>query len=161
MTCAHQPLACRPDFTAKVSIFRSPAKKSLLLHSEMNYIDMAEVKTTELMRTSQSWDGTTLPAFPQGNAEIVAMRYEFQPGEKLSWHHHDVINFGYVQQGELTIIDINGNVKVVRAGEAVVEMVGTIHHGENNGNETVILTMFYVAAAGMPLSVQHPELPIG
>lgn len=120
---------------------------------------MAEVKNTELMRTSQSWDGAPLPAFPQENAEIISIRYEFPPGKKLGWHHHDVINFGYVQQGELTIIDINGNVKVVRAGEAIVEMVGTIHHGENNGKETVILNMFYVGPKGTPLSVQHPEIP--
>ena len=121
---------------------------------------MARVKTTELLRTSQSWDGARLPVFPSENGEIVAMRYEFPSGEKLGWHHHDVINFGVVEQGELTIIDIHGHVKVVHAGEALVEMVGTIHHGENNGNETVILHMFYVAQEGKPLSVQHPEIPI-
>ena len=121
---------------------------------------MAEVKTTELLRTSQSWDGAPIPNFPQENAEIVSVRYEFAPGEKLGWHHHDVINFGVMLQGELTIIDINGNVKVFHAGEAIVEMVGTIHHGENNGPEAVILQMFYVAAKGTPLSVQHPEIPM-
>lgn len=121
---------------------------------------MANVKTTELLRTSQSWDGAQIPNFPQDNAEIVSIRYEFPPGEKLAWHHHDVINFGFVQQGELTIVDINGNVKVVHQGEAVVEMVGTIHHGENNGNQTVILVMFYVVPKGMPLSVQHPDIPM-
>lgn len=121
---------------------------------------MANVKTAELLRTAQSWDGAQIPNFPQDNAEIVSIRYEFAPGEKLAWHHHDVINFGFVQQGELTIIDINGNVKVVHQGEAIVEMVGTIHHGENNGNQTVILVMFYVAPKGMPLSVQHPDIPM-
>ncbi len=121
---------------------------------------MDNVKTTELLRTSQSWDGAQIPNFPQDNAEIVSIRYEFAPGEKLAWHHHDVINFGLVQQGELTIIDINGNVKVVHQGESVVEMVGTIHHGENNGNQTVILVMFYVVPKGMPLSVQHPDIPM-
>lgn len=111
------------------------------------------------MRTSQSWDGASLPAFPQEDVEIVSIRYEFRPGEKLGWHHHDVINFGFVEQGELTIIDVNGKIKVVHAGEAIVEMVGTIHHGENSGNETVVLYMFYVAPQGTPLSVQHPEIP--
>ena len=121
---------------------------------------MEEVKTTELLRTSKSWDGAQLPPFPKENAEIISMRYEFPPGKKLGWHHHDVINFGFVQQGELTIIDVKGNVKVVHEGEAIAEMVGTIHHGENNGTETAILYMFYVAPKGTPLSVQHPEIPI-
>lgn len=119
---------------------------------------MEKVKTTELLRTSKSWDGAQLPPFPIDNAEIVAKRYEFAPGQKLEWHHHDVINFGFLQQGELTIIDIRGNVKTVRAGEAIVEMVGTIHHGENNGDETAILIMFYVAQCGAPLSSPHPEI---
>ena len=144
----------------KVDSFRMFTKNhSKFAHQKPQYY-MADVKTTELLRTSQTWDGAHLPNFPQQNAEIVSMRYEFPPGEKLGWHHHDVINFGYVQQGELTIIDINGNVKVVHEGETIVEMVGTIHHGENNGAETVILIMFYVIQQGEPISVQHPELPL-
>ena len=119
---------------------------------------MAEVTSTELLRTSQSWDGARLPAFPRENAEIIAIRYELPPGKRLGWHHHDVNNFGIVRQGELTIIDINGNVETFHEGEALVEMVGTIHHGENNGTQTVILYMFYVAPKGTPITVQHPEI---
>ena len=125
-----------------------------------NKEDMEEVKTTELLRTTQSWDGAQIPPFPRENAEIISIRYEFPPGKKLGWHHHNVINFGYVQQGELTIIDIHGNAKVVHQGEALVEMVGTIHHGENNGSEKVILVMFYVAEKGTPISVQRPDIPL-
>ncbi len=121
---------------------------------------MNNVKTIELLRTSHSWDGAPLPSLPQHDAEVVAVRYEFAPGTRLGWHHHDVINFGVVQQGELTIVDINGNVKLVRAGEALVEMVGTVHHGENNGTEPVILNMFYIVPPGTPLSVQHPDIPL-
>ena len=35
-----------------------------------------EVQTTELIRTSQSWDGIELPDYPQGRPELVAMKYE-------------------------------------------------------------------------------------
>jgi len=119
---------------------------------------MKVVKTTELLRTSQSWDGGQLPSFPQENAEIVSMRYEFPSGERLGWHHHDVVNFGFVEQGELTITDINGNRKVFHQGDALVEMVGKIHYGENRGTEPVVLIMFYIVPKGMPLSVQHPEI---
>ena len=48
--------------------------------------------------------------------------------------------------------------KTVRAGEAVVEMVGTIHHGENRGDKTVVLDMCYVSQNGTPIAVQHPEI---
>jgi len=81
--------------------------------------DVKEVKSSELIRTSQSWDGV-----------------------------------------ELTIIGQDGKEKVVHEGEAVVEMVNTIHHGENRGTKPVILYMFYLAQKGMPLAVQHPEIPL-
>jgi len=60
-------------------------------------------------------------------------------------------------QGELTIIDEEGNEKTVHAGEAIVEMVGTIHHGENRGTETGVLYMFYASQKGMSLSVPVTE----
>lgn len=116
------------------------------------------VQTTELLRTSQSWDGAELPNYPIGKPELVSIRYVFPPGKKLSWHHHDVMNYGVVQQGELTIITLDGKERTVYAGEAVAEMVGTIHHGENRGSVPVILNMFYISQKGLPLSVPHPEI---
>ena len=120
----------------------------------------AAVSTTELIRTSQSWDGADLPDYPAGRPEIVAIRYEIPAGKKLGWHHHPVMNYGVLQQGELTIIGRDGKEKVVHEGEAVVEMVDTIHHGENRGDKTVILDMFYISQPGVPLAVQHPEIPL-
>ena len=117
-----------------------------------------QVQRTELIRTSQSWDGVELPDYLQGRPELVAIKYEIPAGEKLSWHHHPVMNHGILVQGELTIIDEHGNVKVVHEGEAVVEMVNTIHHGENRGTKPVILYMFYLSQEGLPLSVQHSEI---
>lgn len=63
-------------------------------------------------------------------------------------------------QGELTIIGQDGKTKVVHEGEAVVEMVGTIHHGENCGTKPVILYMFYLSQKDLPLAVQHPDIPL-
>jgi len=122
------------------------------------YDDAIEVKVMELERTSRSWDGAELPDYPAGRPELVVKRYVFPCGSKLGWHHHPVMNYGIVQQGELTIIGLDGAEKTVRTGEAVVEMVGTVHHGENRGDKTVVLDMFYISQAGTPLAVQHPEI---
>ena len=118
------------------------------------------VQKTELIRTSQSWDGMELPDYLQGRPEIVAIKYEIPAGQKLGWHHHPVMNHGILVQGELTIVSLDGTEKVVQEGEAVVEMVNTIHHGENRGTKPVILYMFYLTQEGLPLSVQHPEIPL-
>lgn len=118
------------------------------------------VQSTEMIRTSQSWDGVELPDYLQGRPELVAVKYEIPAGQKLGWHHHPVMNHGILVQGELTIVSIDGKEKVVHEGEVVVEMVDTIHHGENRGSKPVILYMFYLTQEGVPLSVQHPEIPI-
>ena len=118
------------------------------------------VQTTELIRTSQSWDGAELPDYLTGRPEVVAIKYEIPAGQKLGWHHHPVMNLGILVQGELTIVSLDGKEKVVHEGEAVVEMVGTIHHGENRGTKPVVLYMYYLSQPGLPLSVQHPEIPL-
>ena len=116
------------------------------------------VETTELIRTTQSWDGAQLPDYLQGRPELVVRKYVFPAGQKLGWHHHPVMNYGVLVQGELTIIDKDGKEKLVHAGEAVVEMVGTVHHGENRGTQPAILYMFYLSQEGLPLSVPNPEM---
>ena len=118
------------------------------------------VQSTELIRTSRSWDGMELPDYPQGHPELVAVKYEIPAGQKLGWHHHPVMNHGILVQGELTIVSLDGKEKVVHEGEVIVEMVNTIHHGENRGTKTVILYMFYLSQEGLSLSVQHPEIPV-
>ena len=117
-----------------------------------------QVETTEIIRTSQSWDGAQLPDYLQGRPELVVRKYVFPTGQKLGWHHHPVMNYGVLVQGELTIIDKDGREKVVHAGEAIIEMVGTVHHGENRGTQPAILYMFYLSQEGLPLSVPNPEM---
>lgn len=125
-------------------------------HSQTDSV--SEVVTTELIRTSRSWDGVKLPDYLQGCPEVVAVKYEIPAGQKLGWHEHPVINFGILVQGDLTIIAEDGKEKTVHEGDAVVEMVDTIHHGENRGTNPVVLYMFYLSQKGLPLSVQHPEI---
>ena len=122
------------------------------------YDNAKEVEIIDLARTSQSWDGAELPDYPVGKPELIVKRYIFPRGSKLGWHHHPVMNYGIVQQGELTIIGLDGKETTIHAGEPVVEMVGTIHHGENRGDKTVVLDMFYISQDGTPIAVQHPEI---
>ena len=119
-----------------------------------------KVVSTELIRTSQSWDGVELPDYFQGRPELVAVKYVLKKKKKLGWHHHVAMNYGVLVQGELTIIGLDGKTKVVHEGEAVVEMVGTVHHGENRGKKDCILYMFYLSQKDLPLAVQHPDIPL-
>ena len=119
-----------------------------------------EITKTELLRTAQSWDGEELPDYPQGKPELVAMKYVIPAGQKLEWHHHVAMNHGVLVQGELTIIGLDGQTKTLHEGDVVVEMVDSVHYGENRGSKPVVLYMFYISQKGMPLSVKHPEIPM-
>ena len=44
----------------------------------------------------------------------MVKKYAFTASQKLGWHHHPVMNYGVLVQGELTIIDKDGTEKVVR-----------------------------------------------
>ena len=115
------------------------------------------IKTTELIRTSQSWDGARLPDFPQGQPELRVIRLYFPIGAKTNWHHHTVVNYGIVQQGDLTIVCKDGSERTFHEGEALVEVIGTIHRGENRGKKPVILNMFYFSLPGAEITIQYPE----
>lgn len=116
------------------------------------------IQTTELIRTSRSWDGSLLPDFPQGTPELRVLRLDFPVGAKTGWHHHTVVNYGIVQQGDLTIVCQDGTERTFREGEALVEVIGTVHRGENRGNKHVVLVMFYYSEPGQQITIQHPEL---
>ena len=116
------------------------------------------IKTTELIRTSQSWDGAMLPDFPVGKPELRVIRLDFPVGAKTGWHHHTVVNYGIVQQGDLTIVCQDGSERTFHEGEPLVEVIGTIHRGENRGRKPVVLVMFYYSEPGAEITVQHPEL---
>ena len=118
------------------------------------------IKTTELIRTSQSWDGAILPDFPKGKPELRVIRLDFPVGARTGWHHHTVVNYGIVQQGELTIVCQDGSEKTFHEGEPLVEVIGTIHRGENRGRKHVILNMFYFSLPGEVITIQHPELEL-
>ena len=116
------------------------------------------IQSSELITTSKSWDGASLPDYPAGRPELKVTRMLFPVGAVTGWHHHTVINYGIVEQGDLTIVCQDGTEHTFLQGEPLVEVVGTIHRGENRGNKPVILNMFYVSEPGTEVTIQHPEL---
>lgn len=105
----------------------------------------------------RSWDGELLPAYPEGQPEIIIVRIVVEPGEKLPKHYHPVINAGVVLKGTLTVIAESGLEKEFKAGDGIIEMVGPVHNGENRGEEPVEIIMFYVATPGQPLTLPPAE----
>lgn len=113
--------------------------------------EQAEVKVEKLAETSCSWDGATLPNYPATTPQITILRYTFPPHQRLSAHRHFIINCGVMLKGELTIVTTDGREHTFKAGDALVEMIGTVHYGENRGDEPAEVVMFYAGTEGLAL----------
>ena len=90
----------------------------------------ASIKVTKLMQSTSSWNGAAL-AYPGGQAEVTGLLVEIAPGGETGWHLHPVPSFGYLLEGELEITLKDGSVKRVLAGQALAEVVNTLHNGRN------------------------------
>ena len=116
--------------------------------------EAAKTESVELLKTSQSWDGAQLPDYPEGKPELLVLKVTLPAHSKLPKHHHDIMSYGVVTKGQLTLVrESDGMEKTVGAGEAVVETVSTVHHGENRGDTPTEVVVFYISKEGTPLSV--------
>lgn len=112
------------------------------------------IKVQPLLQTSSSWDGAPLH-YPTGQAEISGMLIEIAVGGETGWHLHPVPSFGMVLEGELEVSLKDGRSKKIKAGEALAEVVNTLHNGRNVGAVPVKLVVFYAGSAGQKLSVKE------
>lgn len=101
------------------------------------------VEVQRLAHSSQSWNGHPLPAYRPEPPEITILRFRIEPGARLPLHLHPVINAGVLLSGELTVESKAGEILHLKAGEALVELVGELHFGYNAGAEPVDLIVFY------------------
>lgn len=115
-------------------------------------LDASGITAECLAETSSGWDGSPLPDYPVGKPLISIYKYVFPPHTVTADHYHKIINCGVVTSGELTLVCKDGREKTVRAGEAVVEIDGEVHHGENRGDIPAEVIMFYAGDGKTPFS---------
>ena len=119
--------------------------------------DAAPPVTTQLVKTTHSWNGQPLPAYPQGQPEITMLRITIPAGARLHQHSHPVINAGLLLKGELTVLTTDGKTLRLKAGDPIVEVVNTLHHGINESACPAEIVVFYAGILGQPITVVEPE----
>ena len=131
----------------------------LVLQSQAYALEQsATISVTNILKTQNSWDGKPI-AYPQGNAEVSGFLVEIAPGAETGWHSHPVNSFGVLLEGELEIQLKNGETKRLKAGEALAEVVNTLHNGRNIGLLPVKLVVFYAGTVGQKLTVKENSPP--
>lgn len=111
-----------------------------------------DVTATPLLKTESSWNGAAL-AYPAGNAEVSAMIVEIAPGGETGWHLHTVPSVAVMLEGEIDVALKGGQTKHFKKGDALAEVVNTLHNGTNSGTIPAKLAVFYAGASGLGLTV--------
>lgn len=118
---------------------------------------MRKAEVRQLAKSSRSWDGAPLPAYPQGVPEITILRIVIPPGTALPMHEHPVINAGVLVKGALTVQTKEGNVLHLAAGDPIIEVAKTWHCGKNEGSEPAEIIVFYAGSEGTPITTYEPQ----
>ena len=113
----------------------------------------ASISVEEIVRSSKSWDGKLLVAYPQGQPEITILRISIPAGARLETHSHPVINAGVLMSGQLTVKTTDGQVLRLKAGDPIVEVVNTFHYGINDGTVPAEIIVFYAGIVGQAITV--------
>jgi quercetin dioxygenase-like cupin family protein len=106
-----------------------------------------------LLQTTTSWNGSVLPEYPTKQPQVTILRIKIQPGARLPWHEHPIINAGVLLRGKLTIHSDDQKTLHLVAGDAFAEEVNQWHYGNNEGTETAEVVVFYAGTPGQPLSI--------
>ncbi|MGV8073440.1 MAG: cupin domain-containing protein [Syntrophobacteraceae bacterium] len=113
----------------------------------------ASLVVNKLVKSTQSWDGETLPAYPQGQPEITILRISIPAGTRLDTHLHPGINAGVLISGQLTVVTTDGKTLHLKAGDPIVEVVNKLHYGVNEGTVPADIIVFYAGIVGTPITV--------
>ena len=117
--------------------------------------DTPSIAADVLIKTSQSWDGSILKSYPEGQPEVTILRIKVLPGVQLPMHQHPYLNAGVLLRGELTVTTVDKKTIVVKAGDAIVEVLDKWHYGKNTGQEIAEIIVFYAGTAGEPITVKE------
>jgi quercetin dioxygenase-like cupin family protein len=124
----------------------------------------SQIKISPVLRSSQSWNGATLPHFNTDQPEFSVFTYTIPAGAKTAVHIHPFNGAGYMLSGELTLYatdDPHGSfadkskVKKIKltAGNAWTEAVNTWHYGENLGKQDVKFVLIFSGKKGIPTTL--------
>ena len=111
------------------------------------------VTVKELVNSTMEWNGKLLPSYPVGRPEIKVLKINIPAGVTLPSHLHPVINAAVILKGNLELYSEDGMTKTFGPGEALIEVVNTVHAGKALGSEDVEVVVFYAGSQGQPTTV--------
>ena len=140
-----------------VSIFAISSPAFFFFNTLPTPHDDDAVHAETLLKTTKSWDGQTYAGYAKGQPEITILKIKVAPRAKLHLHQHPFINAGVVTRGKLKVVIPGGKTKIVKAGEALAEIVNTVHYGENITDQEAEIIVFYAGIQGKSVTIKSDE----
>ncbi len=72
----------------------------------------------------------------------------------LPLHTHPVINAAVIIQGKLELSLQDGTKRIFNSGDALIEVVNTVHTGKSLGPEDVVVLVVYAGSQNLPTTVR-------
>lgn len=88
-------------------------------------------------------------AYPAGTPKVTGAIVTIPPGGETGWHLHEVPLFVYILEGEVTVDYGEKGVKVLKAGESILEAMNWAHNGMNKTGEPLRILAVYMGADGV------------
>ena len=108
-------------------------------------------KTTPVLKSAQTASNMTIQYPKTGQAEVVSVIGELEPGGRTARHQHPVPVFVYVLEGTLTVHADGGQPREYRPGQAFMEDVD--HQALNKGTTPVKILVVFMGEEGKPTTV--------
>lgn len=121
----------------------------------------AKIVAEPLLVTSTTADGVEITYPKTDNPQVTIVKVTVPPGATTGWHTHPFPAYGYVISGEITVELGDGRKNVFKGGEAVAEVVNTLHNGTNTGSEPTVILMIITGEKGTPIAIagEKPAAP--
>jgi quercetin dioxygenase-like cupin family protein len=113
------------------------------------------ISSTQLIKTTTTWDGKALVYPGNDQAQVTALMIEIPVNGETGWHRHPVPSFAMILEGTLDVMLKDGSVNHLKAGDPLVEVVDTAHNGRNTGDVPVKIMVFYAGTVNSVLTIKE------
>jgi quercetin dioxygenase-like cupin family protein len=110
-------------------------------------------KTTPVLKSVQTASNMKIEYSKAGQAEVVSVIGELEPGGRTSRHQHPVPVFVYVLEGTLTVQADGGPPREYAAGKAFIEDMNHWHQAFNKGTAPVKILVVFMGEEGKPTTI--------
>lgn len=141
--------------TVLCMLLHAPWQGSVLQADEYRNVSVRKVLTSTAVS-----DGSRIRYLRADDPEVSVLVVDVPPGGSTGWHSHPVPVYAYMLEGVLAVEMENGKTFEFRKGDAIIEVVNTVHNGYNPGREKASLVVFYTGAVGVPNVVKEQQAAV-